>query len=608
MKSKVIALAGNPNVGKSTLFNAFTGMNQHTGNWPGKTVTNAEGQMKYNDTVFHFIDLPGAYSLNSDSPDEKVTGDYIKSGEADLILIVADATCLERNLILISEILSVTDNAILCINLMDEAKKKGIKVDIKKLKKILGIEVIPTAARAKEGLSSLLNAIYGFTSKDKNDRFRKKGRLPLTPSEIYEKCVTNLKREPHEFDRRLDRIVTSKALGFPIMLLLLALIFWLTMVGANYPSAALSSLFSYMDEAIRGFLESISFPETALSFLMDGVYKTLTWVVSVMLPPMALFFPMFTLLEDFGYLPRIAFNLDSAFRKCGAHGKQALTMCMGFGCNACGVMGSRIIESPRERLIAIITNNFVPCNGRFPTLIAIILIFFASCFSTAKTAAAGLLLVGFIILGITATLAMSKLLSKTILKGIPSSFILELPPYRRPKIGSVILHSILDRTVFVLGRAIVVAAPAGAVIWILANVNSGDISLLNRFTEFLDPFGRLLGVDGVIIAAFILGFPANEIVIPVMLMCYMSTGMLTDYASLSQLQEVLTACGWSWQTALAVLILCLFHFPCGTTCLTIKKETGSLKWTAVAFCLPTVAGISICMIINMCVFLTHTLL
>lgn len=607
MKRKIIALAGNPNVGKSTLFNAFTGMNQHTGNWPGKTVTNAEGQMKYNDTVFKFIDLPGAYSLTSDSPDERVTGDYIMSKEADLILIVADATCLERNLLLISEILSVTKNAVLCINLMDEAKKKGINVNIKKLKKILGIEVVPTAARSKEGLSSLLKTIYDFQPEKRKNIINEDDSVRLNPSQIYEKCVTCKNNEPHEFDRKLDKIVTSKSMGFPIMILLLALIFWLTMVGANYPSSALSSMFSQLDGVIRGFLSDIELPLTAVSFLMDGVYKTLTWVISVMLPPMAIFFPLFTLLEDFGYLPRIAFNLDSAFKKCGAHGKQALTMCMGFGCNACGVMGCRIIESPRERLIAIITNNFVPCNGRFPTLIAIILIFFASCFSAAKTAAAGLLLVAFIIMGIVITLVMSKLLSKTLLKGIPSSFILELPPYRKPKIGSVIVRSIFDRTIFVLGRAIIVAAPAGAIIWILANINLGDTSLLNHFTELLDPFGRLIGVDGIIVASFILGFPANEIVIPIMLMCYMSTGTLTDYASLAQLHEVLAGCGWTMQTALCVLILCLFHFPCGTTCLTIKKETGSLKWTAISFILPTLTGILICFFINMCGILIHAL-
>lgn len=595
MEKKTIALAGNPNVGKSTVFNALTGMKQHTGNWPGKTVTNTVGHAKYKDTVFEFVDLPGAYSLNSKSPDEAVTGSYILSGKADLVLIVADATCLKRNLLLIKDILAVTGKAVLCVNLMDEAEKKGICPDIAKLQELLGIPVIATAARSKKGLPQLLETLYSSCPQDTS---------PIQKSEmdiddVYRQCVTLKNSQPHGFDRRLDRIVTSKALGFPIMILLLLVIFWITMVGANYPSSALSSLFDMLDEKLRLLLEAAHAPGVLTAVLMDGLYTTLTWVISVMLPPMAIFFPLFTLLEDFGYLPRVAFNLDHAFKSCGAHGKQSLTMCMGFGCNACGIMGCRIIESPRERLIAIITNNFVPCNGRFPTLISMILIFFVSGSAATGTLTAGAILTLFIILGITATLLISKLLSKTVLKGMPSSFILELPPYRKPKIGSVIVRSIFDRTIFVLGRAVMIAAPFGIIIWLLANIEVGNTSILNHCTEFLDPFGRLLGVDGVIIMAFILGFPANEIVIPVMLMCYMSTGTLTDYSSLAQLHETLAGCGWTLQTALSVMILCLFHFPCGTACLTIKKETGSLKWTAFAFMLPTVIGVGLCFIINM---------
>lgn len=615
MDKKIIALAGNPNVGKSTLFNALTGMKQHTGNWPGKTVTNAEGKIKYKDTELEFIDLPGAYTLFSDSPDEKVTGDYIISKKADIVLIVADATCLERNLLLVKEILAVTDNAVLCLNLMDEAAKKNISVNIEKLHEILQIPVVPTSARSGKGLSHLLDELSSFNISayhcpHSHSHYAPPNGSPhfeLSSGQIFSECVTFGNSEPHGFDRKLDKIVTSRLLGFPIMILLLIVIFWLTMVGANYPSMALSSLFAFLDENIRFFMESISLPQNAESFIMDGIYKTLTWVVSVMLPPMAIFFPLFTFLEDFGYLPRIAFNLDNSLKKCGAHGKQSLTMCMGLGCNACGVMGCRIIESPRERLIAIITNSFMPCNGKFPTLIALIIIFLTAGFygssalnnnSAAKTAAAGFILAAFIVLSIAVTLVMSKLLSSTILKGLPSSFVLELPPYRKPKIGSVIIRSVLDRTLFVLGRAVIVAAPAGAIIWILANTSVGDISLLTHFTDSLEPFGHLLGVDGIILAAFIIGFPANEIVIPIMLMCYMSSGTLTEYASLSQLHGILTDCGWTMQTAVSVMILCLFHFPCGTTCLTIKKETGSLKWTAVSILLPVITGISLCLIIN----------
>ena len=592
MNRKTIALAGNPNVGKSTIFNSLTGLNQHTGNWPGKTVTTASGTFTYKDTEFTVIDLPGAYSLCSDSPDEKAAADYIASGEADIILIIADASCLERNLLLVRDILCVSDNIVLCVNLMDEAEKKGIRVDIKRLSDILGIPVTASSARSGEGIPELLQMLYDYTP-----CLSITSGLPDT-SCIYSQCVNLRSSEPHITDRKIDRIVTSKLLGFPIMIMMLIIIFWLTMSGANYPSAALSSLFAWTGEKIRYFLNCISLSPAIVSLIMDGIYTTLTWVISVMLPPMAIFFPLFTILEDSGYLPRIAFNLDNAFKSCGAHGKQALTMCMGFGCNACGVTGCRIIESPRERLIAVLTNCFVPCNGRFPALITLILIFLAPAFGAFSSVMAGVILTFFIISGIIVTLLVSRILSKTLLKGIPSSFVLELPPYRRPQFRSIIIRSLLDRTLFVLGRAVVVAAPAGAIIWLTANIEAGDTSILNHMTAFLEPFGRAIGVDGVIITAFILGFPANEIVIPVMLMCYMSTGTLTDYTSLSQLHETLSGCGWTIQTTFCVLTLCMFHFPCGTTCLTIKKETGSLRWTALAFIIPTVTGICLCFLLN----------
>ena len=311
---------------------------------------------------------------------------------------------------------------------------------------------------------------------------------------------------------------------------------------------------------------------------------------------MAIFFPLFTLLEDSGFLPRIAFNLDKLFNKAKCHGKQALSMCMGFGCNACGVIGCRIIDSPRERLIAILTNSFVPCNGRFPSLIAIITMFFAlGSFTTLKSA---LLLTIIIIISIIVTLLISKLLSNTILKGLPSSFVLEMPPYRKPQILKVIVRSIFDRTLFVLGRAISIAAPAGLIIWIMANININGNSILYYCSNFLDPFAKLFGLDGTILMAFILGFPANEIVIPIIIMSYLQTATLTDYSSLIELKTLLINNGWTNITAICMLIFTLFHFPCSTTMLTIKKETNSKFWTLVSFILPTIVGLIICFIIN----------
>ena len=381
------------------------------------------------------------------------------------------------------------------------------------------------------------------------------------------------------------------------MLLFLGLIFWLTIVGANYPSELLSSFFAYIQEKLLSFLNYIGSSAWLTSLLIDGIYSTLTCVIAVMLPPMAIFFPLFTILEDLGYLPRIAFNLDKFFKKACASGKQSLTMCMGFGCNAAGVVGTKIIDSPREKLIAILTNCFVPCNGRFPFLITIATIFFggiAGGFSSSIIATIVVLLV--IVLGVFMTLIVSKILSKTILKGLPSSFTLELPPYRKPKILEVIVRSIFDKTVFVLGRAISIAAPAGLVIWLFANIQINDISILTYVANFFDPFGKLLGLDGYIITAFILGLPANEIVLPIILMSYAKTGTLLHLENLADISQILIENGWTLLTAINIMILSLLHFPCGTTLMTIKKETGSLKWTALSFIIPSICGIILCML------------
>ncbi len=465
------------------------------------------------------------------------------------------------------------------------------------LKAYLGCDVLRdvTIARALAEARDLLENA-GITSERYRDLVV--SGIVRTCERICRDAVTFEKRDYARRDRRIDKILTSKLTGIPIMILLLFGVFWLTITGANYPSGWLADGLFWIEARLSDFFIWISAPEWLRGVVVEGIYRTLAWVVSVMLPPMAIFFPLFTLLEDSGYLPRVAFNLDNFFRKACAHGKQALTMWMGFGCNAAGVVGCRIIDSPRERLIATITNNFVPCNGRFPTLIAIITMFFAGAVGGAfQSVVSTLTLTAVIVLGVAMTVFISKLLSKTILKGLPSSFNLELPPYRRPQIGKVIVRSILDRTLFVLGRAVVVAAPAGLIIWILANIHVGDLSLLAHCAGFLDPFARLMGLDGFILMAFILGFPANEIVVPLIIMSYMATGSILELESLSDLHALFVNNGWTWLTAVCVMLFSLMHWPCGTTCITIKKETQSLKWTAVSFAVPTLTGIVACMIV-----------
>lgn len=683
--ARIIALAGNPNVGKSTVFNALTGMNQHTGNWAGKTVTNAQGAFSTQHEQYVLVDLPGTYSLMAHSAEEEAARNFICFGDADAVAVLCDATCLERNLNLVLQTLEITDRVIVCVNLMDEAERKGISLDLSEISKRLGVPVVGISARKKKSISKLTAQMDKMTSGqictkpmkirytkgieeaiallepvisenfpgllkprwvslkllegdeslireiEKNigypilcsaqvtqalesakvllyengitaDNFKDNvvASLVLAAEEICMDTVVSEKSDYNAADRRADRILTGKWVGYPLMILLLLGIFWLTIVGANYPSQLLSAGLFKLGDCLGELMNALGAPDWLNGLIVDGAYKVLAWVVSVMLPPMAIFFPLFTLLEDSGYLPRVAYNLDKPFKRCCACGKQALTMAMGFGCNAAGVVGCRIIDSPRERLIAILTNNFVPCNGRFPMILNIITIFFlgAACggFSSILSA---VILTGFILLGIAMTFAVSKILSKTILKGVPSSFTLELPPYRKPQFGKVIIRSIFDRTLFVLGRAAAVAAPTGLLIWILANVTVGDLSILRHITDFLDPMGRLLGLDGVILAAFILGLPANEIIIPIIIMTYLSEGSLLEMDSLTQLHELLAANGWTVITAINVILFSLFHWPCSTTLMTIKKESGSLKWTFAAFVIPTIVGIVLCFLVNL---------
>lgn len=637
-----VALAGNPNVGKSTIFNGLTGMRQHTGNWPGVTVASARGTFHVDEQEFLLVDLPGTYSLAAHSQEEIVARDYICSGEADQILLVCDGTCLERGLHLLKQILSldyIIDSqtpVILCINLCDEAQKKGIEIDFELLQDVLQIPVLGACARSASSLAEIRQ-----TLKDTIGQHFSYDCLDFDPKQLAAETVRYTRLNYRKREEIIDRIVTGPITGSLIMFLMILGVFWLTMSGANVPSAVLWDGLFWLEARLAGWMTQAGAPTWLISMLVYGIYRVLAWVVSVMLPPMAIFFPLFTLLEDLGYLPRVAFNMDRAFHRCKACGKQCLTTAMGFGCNAAGVTGCRIIDSPRERLIAILTNSMVPCNGRMPTLFLMISLMFMARSAPGITTANGwlslfsaLLMTLIILLCIGTTLASSWLLSHTLLRGIPSSFTLELPPYRRPQIGKVIIRSVFDRTLFVLGRAVMVAAPAGLIIWLLANIlyvgpsngwialspgttfapqvmasalespaplSAASIStaptLLSCITGFFDPLGHLMGLDGVILAAFILGFPANEIVVPIILMAYLQSGILTEMTDSSALFTLLRAHGWSVTTILCMIFFCLFHWPCSTTVLTIKKETGSLRWTFVSILLPTAIGMILCMFV-----------
>ena len=619
-----VALMGNPNVGKSTIFNGLTRLRQHTGNWAGVTVSCAVGQFSYGGQDFSAVDLPGIYSFDTRSAEEELTKDFILNEDYDFLLVVCDATCLERGLYLLSQAAGLLEHreeagpmpqAVLCVNLCDEAEKKGIRIDFKALERSLGIPVTPCCGRTAKGLLTLKKLLASLAAScpcacascSLGSPYR---RLPsaFSPKDLAAQAVTYTKEHYRKREERLDRILTGPFTGTAVMVLLLLGIFWLTITGANYPSSMLWDLFFSLEPRLAEAALSIGLPQWFIDMAVFGVYRVVAWIVSVMLPPMAIFFPLFTLLEDLGYLPRAAFNMDGAFHKCSACGKQCLTMAMGLGCNAAGVVGCRIIDSPRERLIAILTNSLMPCNGRFPLLLTMITLLGAGggvwaglpmenpVLSSLLTA---LVLTLFILAAILATLGASFLLSRTLLKGVPSSFTLELPPYRRPQPGKVIVRSILDRTLFVLGRAVAVAAPAGLVIWLLANLTVGGESLLMHIAGFLDPLGTLMGLDGIILMAFILGFPANEIVLPIILMAYLQSGVLAPMDDKTAILSLLSANGWTVKTAVCMAVFSLFHWPCSTTCLTIKKETGSLKWTAVSILLPTGIGVLLCMLVNL---------
>jgi len=685
----VVALAGNPNTGKSTVFNAITGLRQHTGNWPGKTVTRAEGAFALGESRYKLVDLPGTYSLRATTVDEEIARNFILFTRPDVTVVVVDANHLERNLNLVLQVLEITDRAVICLNLIDEAKRHGRTVDPRRLARDLGVPVVPTVARSGKGVKELLDTVAGVAAgriacrphrlvprpgggteaveelaqtirgvlpglsnarwvalrlldgdRRVEDALRQ-GELAEAETEAIDRLLSDaaslrwrvgesfhdaltediyteaariadratiVDDRPKRFDldRAIDDVVTSRWLGLPTMLALLAVVFWITIAGANAPSGLLASLLiDQVHPRLHDLGALLRFPGWLSGLLFDGIYLATAWVVAVMLPPMAIFFPLFTLLEDFGYLARVSFNLDGLFKRVGAHGKQALTMSMGFGCNAAGVVATRIIDSPRERLIAIITNNFSLCNGRWPTQILIATIFVGA---LAPAHFAGLVsagaVVGVAVLGIALSFAVSWLLTRTVLRGEASSFSLELPPYRPPRFWRTLYTSLIDRTLFVLWRAVVFAMPAGAVIWLSSNVTIGDASIAAHLVRALDPAGVFLGLNGVILLAYVVAIPANEIVIPTILMLTVSTlgmhglgagaGVMFETDTASDTAAILRTGGWTLLTGINLMLFSLLHNPCSTTIYTIWKETRSARWTAVATLLPLALGVAVC--------------
>jgi ferrous iron transport protein B len=675
----LVALAGNPNTGKSTVFNALTGLRQHTGNWPGKTVTRAEGTFRHGGKSIKVVDLPGTYSLQAASADEEVARDFLLFGQPDVTVVVIDATRLERNLNLALQVLEVTDRVVVVLNLMDEARRHGIGVDPKALARELGVPVVPAAARQGTGIAELRQAILEVATGAVRPQPHRLSRLPsdvesaiaevlpaveaayqdlpnarwvalrllngdervvravhaaepavvetrwrLAPdfqdrlsAALYGEAeritrvaqVTGLRRMRIDLDKHLDRLLTSRWTGLPLMVLLLAVVFWLTIAGANVPSSMLAALLiDGLHPALKGFGAILGMPWWLSGFLFDGMYLATAWVVSVMLPPMAIFFPLFTLLEDFGYLPRVAFNMDRMFQRVGAHGKQALTMCMGFGCNAAGVVATRVIDSPRERLVAIITNNFSLCNGRWPTQILIASIFLGTLVPAhlggIVSAAA---VVGIALLGVLFMLGVSWILTRSVLEGEATTFSLELPPYRPPRVFRTLYTSLIDRTAIVLWRAVVFALPAGAVIWLISNIHFGGASIATLLVRGLDPSGILVGLSGVILLAYVVAIPANEIVIPTILMLTVHTlgltgigagdGVMFELDNPGAVGEMLRTAGWTTLTGVNLMLFSLLHNPCSTTIYTIYKETRSARWTAVATLLPVVLGVVVCFLV-----------
>ena len=608
-RAVTVALAGNPNVGKSTVFNSLTGLRQHTGNWAGKTVETARGFCESEGHRYTVVDLPGMYALDADTAEEAAARDYLRRGEAAAVVAVCDATCLARGLLLVLQLLGHTRRVLVCVNLLDEAGRRGLALDLAGLSERLGLPVLGIVARRRESRARLLAALDALVDGPEpvpafhpealpRDDGETRAAALLHSAESLAAAVTR-RQSParEERERQLDRLVTGKLLGYPLLLLLVAGLLYLTVVGANSVSALLTALLSRLEGLLAAGLDALSPPGWLRSLLLDGAWRVLAWVTAVMLPPMAIFFPLFSLLEDLGYLPRAAYILDRPFERCRACGKQALTMCMGLGCNAAGVLGCRIIETRRERLLAMLTNSITPCNGRFPLLLTVWGLFFSLSGAPLLSQALGLTAV--LLFSVGMSFAATRLLSATVLRGESGAFVLELPPWRRPQLGRILLRSLLDRTLFVLGRAAAVAVPAGMLLWALANFAPGGVSLLSRAALLLDPLGRFFGLDGPILLAFLLGLPANETVLPILLMIYAAQGTLAPLGDLGAFRALLLQNGWTRLTALCVLVFCVLHWPCSTTLLTIRRESGSWAWMLLAAALPTALGLTVCALLRL---------